>query len=196
MSGYRVFITGVGGQGTLLASRILGEAALLDGIDVTVSEIHGMAQRGGVVESAVLLGGVKSPIISDGEADVLLGFEPLETYRALRKCSGKTLVISNITTIIPYSVTSGLVPRYPDVQSMMAEVRNSVGRLIAFDALELAGESGSPLAVNVVMLGVLAARGTLPISPGVIERAVLGSVKPQFREINIRAFRLGLDVEP
>ena len=94
---WRIFFAGVGGQGTLLATRVLGEAALLTDIKVVVSEIHGMAQRGGVVESAVLMGDVTSPIVSNGEADVLIGFEPLETIRTLTKCNKKSIVITEIT---------------------------------------------------------------------------------------------------
>src|SRR3990172_4221669 len=89
----RIFLTGVGGQGTLLASRLLGEAALAAGFNPMVSETHGMAQRGGIVVSTVVLGELKSPIISAGEADVLLGFEALETFRALDRCHAGTLVI-------------------------------------------------------------------------------------------------------
>ncbi len=91
----RLFFTGVGGQGTLLASRVLGEAALAAGLDPLVSETHGMAQRGGIVVSTVVLGDLKSPIISLGEADIVLGFEALETFRALDRCHAGTLVIAN-----------------------------------------------------------------------------------------------------
>ncbi|MEW6665286.1 MAG: 2-oxoacid:acceptor oxidoreductase family protein [Thermodesulfobacteriota bacterium] len=91
----RCIFVGVGGQGNLLASTLLGQAALSMGIPVVVSEIHGMAQRGGVVESAVLMGNVTSPIVSPGEADVLVSFEPLETMRILGKCNKDSLVISS-----------------------------------------------------------------------------------------------------
>ena len=87
MEAKRLIIVAVGGQGNLLASRVLGEAALLSDVPVRMSEIHGMAQRGGVVESAMVFGDAHSPIISDGEADILLGFEPAETLRALQKCN-------------------------------------------------------------------------------------------------------------
>jgi indolepyruvate ferredoxin oxidoreductase beta subunit len=89
----RLIIVAVGGQGNLLASKVLGEAALLAEIPVRMSEIHGMAQRGGVVESAVVFGDGDSTIISDAEADVLVGFEPSETLRALNKCNAGTVVI-------------------------------------------------------------------------------------------------------
>ena len=91
----RIFLTGVGGQGTLLASRLLGEAALAAGYSPLVSETHGMAQRGGVVVSTVVLGNLQSPLISSGEADILLGFEALEAFRALDRCHAGSLVIAN-----------------------------------------------------------------------------------------------------
>ena len=87
----------VGGQGNLLASRVIGEAALLSDVPVRMSEIHGMAQRGGVVESAIVFGDGKSTIISDGEADILVGFEPAETLRALNKCNKNTVVVTNLS---------------------------------------------------------------------------------------------------
>ncbi len=100
----RIVIIAVGGQGNLLSSRLLGEAALSKGIPFVISEIHGMAQRGGIVESAVLMGDVSSPIVSAGESDVFLGFEPLETLRGLGKCTRKTIVITNTRPMPPFTV--------------------------------------------------------------------------------------------
>lgn len=103
----RLIIVAVGGQGNLLASKVLGEAALMADIPVRMSEIHGMAQRGGVVESAIVFGDARSTIISDGEADVLVGFEPAETLRALNKCNPQTTVISNMAPLPPFTVCIG-----------------------------------------------------------------------------------------
>ena len=108
MDPIRIIIVAVGGQGNLLASKVLGEAALLSDIPVRMSEIHGMAQRGGVVESALVFGDARSTIISDGEADVLVGFEPSETLRALSKCSPKTVVITNLAPLPPFTVAVDL----------------------------------------------------------------------------------------
>ena len=113
----RIFLTGVGGQGTLLASRLLGEAALAAGYNPMVSETHGMAQRGGIVVSTVVLGDLQSPLISPGEADIVLGFEALEAFRALDRCHAKTLVIANTATMVPYPVAIGQA-RYPSVAQM------------------------------------------------------------------------------
>ncbi len=103
----RIFFTGVGGQGTLLATRMVGEAALAEGLPVTMSEIHGMAQRGGVVESSVVIGKVFSPTIPDGEADILMAFEPLEALRAIPKCHAGSLIIASTAPIVPFTVAVG-----------------------------------------------------------------------------------------
>ena len=118
----RCVFVGVGGQGNLLASRLLGEAALATGVPAVVSEIHGMAQRGGVVESAVLLGDVTSPIVSEAEADVLIGFEPLETMRALGKCNVDSLVITNTQPLPPFTVSVGQGV-YPPVDEVLDRSR-------------------------------------------------------------------------
>ena len=139
----RLFFTGVGGQGTLLASRVLGEAALAAGLDPLVSETHGMAQRGGIVVSTVVLGDLKSPIISLGEADIVLGFEALETFRALDRCHAGTLVIANRATIVPYPVAIGQA-QYPPVDQMFELMAAQVGSLLAFDAGTCCPGSGQP----------------------------------------------------
>jgi indolepyruvate ferredoxin oxidoreductase beta subunit len=192
--GWRIFFTGVGGQGTLLATRILGEAALLAEVQVVVSEIHGMAQRGGVVESAVLVGSLRSPTIADGEADILMGFEPLETIRALRKCSERSLVISSTSPIVPFTVASGRA-RYPEVAEMMASAARRVARLIAFDARALARRAGAELAINTVLLGTLMRHGNLPFGRDVVERAIRLRTKGPLLEVNLKAFELGYEVE-
>ena len=122
----RCIFVGVGGQGNLLASNLLGQAALSMGIPVVVSEIHGMAQRGGVVESAVLMGEVTSPIVSPGEADVLVSFEPLETMRILGKCNKDSLVISNAQPQPPFTCAVGQ-GKYPAVDEFLKKLPGKVG---------------------------------------------------------------------
>ena len=102
---------------------MLGQAALLADVPVRMSEIHGMAQRGGVVESAMVFGDVKSTIISDGEADVLLGFEPVETLRALNKCNPKTVVITNTSKLPPFTVCigKGVYPELLEIERLIKE---------------------------------------------------------------------------
>src|SRR3990172_858595 len=123
----RLIIVAVGGQGNLLASRILGEASLLSGVPVRMSEIHGMAQRGGVVESSMVFGDAQSTIISDGEADVLVGFEPSETLRALNKCNPGSTVITNLSTLPPFTVAIGKGV-YPELGRLQDLIRTKVRR--------------------------------------------------------------------
>ncbi|MGD8370909.1 MAG: indolepyruvate oxidoreductase subunit beta [Syntrophobacterales bacterium] len=194
MDTWRIFFTGVGGQGTLLATRILGEAAMLADIPVVVSEIHGMAQRGGVVESAVVMGEVQSPVISDGEVDILLAFEPLEALRAMRKCSARSLVICNTSPVAPFSVSSGR-DQYPEVSAMTRTISSQVNKLIAYDARALAREAGSELSVNIVMLGTLMRHAKMPFAKEVIETVINTRIKKAFLEINLKAYDLGFQVD-
>jgi indolepyruvate ferredoxin oxidoreductase beta subunit len=186
----RIFLTGVGGQGTLLASRVLGEAALAAGLNPLVSETHGMAQRGGIVVSTVVLGELKSPIISLGEADIVLGFEALETFRALDRCHAGTLVIANAATIVPYPVAIGQA-QYPPVARMFELMAAQVGGLLAFDAGACARQAGSPLAVNMVLLGALMATERLPVSAAEVLEVIRSRTNPKFLEANLKAFQLG-----
>jgi indolepyruvate ferredoxin oxidoreductase beta subunit len=186
----RIFLTGVGGQGTLLASRLLGEAALAADMNPLVSETHGMAQRGGVVVSTVMLGDLKSPIISPGEADVLLGFEALEAFRALDRCHARSLVIANTAALVPYPVSIGKIS-YPEVGRMLTLMASKVGGLLAFDAGDLARRAGSPLAVNMVLLGALGSTDILPFPEEDILSLIKTRTNPKFLEANLAAFRMG-----
>ena len=186
----RLIIVAVGGQGNLLASKILGEAALLCNVPVSMSEIHGMAQRGGVVESALVFGDARSSIISDGEADVLVGFEPLETLRARKKCNPGTVVITNLAPVPPFTVAIGR-GTYPDVEMIQNQIRTGISRLIAYDAVSLATEAGNVMAVNMVLLGSLIQTGILPLSSECVKQAIRTRVKKQFVESNLNAFEKG-----
>jgi indolepyruvate ferredoxin oxidoreductase beta subunit len=188
----RLIIVAVGGQGNLLASKVLGEAALLAEIPVRMSEIHGMAQRGGVVESAVVFGDGDSTIISDAEADVLVGFEPSETLRALNKCNAGTVVITNTAPLPPFTVAIGKGV-YPDIQELQELIRNKTARLIAFDALALAKQAGNRMSLNMVLLGSLIQTGIMPVSAEEVKEAIRTSTKKAFVDINIKAFELGFE---
>jgi indolepyruvate ferredoxin oxidoreductase beta subunit len=188
----RLIIVAVGGQGNLLASKVLGEAALIADIPVRMSEIHGMAQRGGVVESAVVFGDADSTIISDGEADVLLGFEPSETLRALNKCNSDTVVITNTAPLPPFTVAIGK-GTYPDIQELQELIRNKIARLIAFDAQALAKQAGNIMSLNMVLLGSLIQTGIMPVSADNVKAAIRTSTKKAFVDINIKAFELGFE---
>lgn len=189
----RCVFVGVGGQGNLLASNLLGQAALDMGVPVVVSEIHGMAQRGGVVESAVLMGGAKSPIVSNGEADVVVSFEPLESLRILSRCSKKTLVITNAQPLPPFTVAVGQ-GKYPPVDEILEKIRAKVDKVIALHGNDLAEKAGNVLSLNMVMLGALIGSGATPVTEEVMKKTIGTSTKKAFLESNLKAFDLGREV--
>ena len=189
----RIYITGVGGQGTLMATALIGQAALLSNINANLSEIHGMAQRGGVVESSVTLGDLKSPMISFGEADILLSFEPAETLRAARRCNADTVVITNSTPLPPFTVTTGKEV-YPDVEAALELLNGRVKKVVKLDANALARQAGNILCLNMVMLGALAKSGELPFSSEVMKEAITRFTKATFLDMNLKAFDLGFSV--
>jgi len=189
----RCIFVAVGGQGNLLASNLLGQAALSMGIPAVVSEIHGMAQRGGVVESAVLMGEVTSPIVSAGEPDVLVSFEPLETLRILGKCHKGTVVITNVQPQPPYTVSVGQGV-YPPVNEALDKIKTKVDKVIAFNGNELAAKAGNALSLNMVMLGALIGSDTIPVTAQVMKGIISSSTKKAFLDSNLKAFDLGMEV--
>ncbi len=186
----RIFFTGVGGQGTLLATRMVGEAALEEGLSVTLSEIHGMAQRGGVVESSVVIGDAFSPTIADGEADILMAFEPLEALRALPKCHENSLVISSTVPVVPFTVAVGQ-STYPELATLHDSIKEKISDLIWLDAGELARKAGSERASNTALVGVLAGTGRLPIARSSWDAALERTLPARLLGINRRAFEAG-----
>ncbi len=187
----KIYIVGVGGQGTLTAAKLLGETALEAGLPAVVSEVHGMAQRGGVVETSVLLGGYRGPIIGKGGADVILAFEPLEALRALPKASSETWLIVNTYRIKPITVALKL-GEYPDLEEALAVAEAKVAQLLRLNATELAKQAGAALATNMVMLGALAATGLLPFPSEVLLTKII-EFAPRLREVNEKAYLLGYE---
>ncbi|MBU3951782.1 MAG: 2-oxoacid:acceptor oxidoreductase family protein, partial [Proteobacteria bacterium] len=153
---------------------------------------HGMAQRGGVVESAIVFGKATSSIISDGEADILLGFEPAETLRAINRCSKKTMVITNTATLPPFTVGIGK-GAYPEVAEIKRLLAAKTAGLVAFDAMKLAREAGSPMSVNIVLLGALIQTGALGFTKENVVEAIRRRTKSSFLEKNLVAFELGIE---
>jgi indolepyruvate ferredoxin oxidoreductase, beta subunit len=189
----RLVIVAVGGQGNLLATKVLGEAALLSNVPVNMSEIHGMAQRGGVVESSLVFGDARSTIISDGEADLLVGFEPSETLRALKRCNANSVVVTNTSPVPPYTVAIGSGV-YPDLGELQEIIKAKTSRLVSLDASNLAEEAGNVMAVNMVLLGALIQTAILPISVENVRTAIQTRTKKAFLDINLAAFELGYSV--
>lgn len=181
-----IMIVGVGGQGTLLASRILGRVAIKEGYDVKVSEVHGMSQRGGSVVTYVKYGEkVYSPIIDCGEADLILAFEMLEAMRALPYLKKGGKMIANTQQMNPMPVITGAMEYPEDIQKKLESKIN----LQAVDALKLAGEAGNIKAVNVVLIGLLAK--SMDVDKQVWLDSIKETVPEKFVEMNLKAFELG-----
>lgn len=186
-----VMIVGVGGQGTLLASRVLGSAMLSQGVDVKVSEVHGMSQRGGSVVTYVRYGDkVYSPIIAQGEADVLLAFEALEAARYLPWLKPDGTMIVNTQRMDPMPVVTG-VANYPE--DILGKVREKDVKMVALDALGMAEEAGSVKAVNVVLIGAMAKKLDLPKQVWI--DTIKETVPPKFIDMNLKAFELGYNAD-
>ena len=188
----RLIIVAVGGQGNLLASKVLGEAALISGVPVRMSEIHGMAQRGGVVESAIVFGEAESSIISDNEADILLGFEPAETLRAINRANKNTIVITNTATLPPFTVSIGKGV-YPPIETIKSLLQEKCKSLVAIDAMKIAREAGTPMSVNIVLLGALVQSGRLGFTKENVIEAIRRRTKKDFIDMNIKAFEMGFE---
>ena len=186
-----ILIVGVGGQGTLLASVLLGNLAMKYGYDVKLSEVHGMAQRGGSVVTHVKMsdGKVGSPLIEEGEADIILAFEKLEAYRWLPYLKEGGGLYMNTQQILPMPVIMGNAKNPADLDGKLEE---NAGKLKAFDALKIAEEAGSAKAVNIVLLG--AASQMLPFSEEAWMEVIEQNVKEKFIEMNKFAFMKGQQV--
>ncbi|MFH1116954.1 MAG: indolepyruvate oxidoreductase subunit beta [Pseudomonadota bacterium] len=187
---YNVLIVGVGGQGIILASDVLGKVAARHGYDVKKNEIHGMAQRGGSVSSHVRFGKtVSSPIIKMGEADVLLSFEQIETLRYFPFLSREGNVIVNDEKILPPAVFTGK-QEYP--RGVLEKIKEKVPKAVVVDGIDVAGKLGNPRVVNVVFLGILSTY--LDIPPETYEEVLKESLKPKLVDINLKAFREGRSI--
>ena len=186
-----VMIVGVGGQGTLLASRVLGSAMLSQGVDVKVSEVHGMSQRGGSVVTYVRYGDkVYSPIIAQGEADVLLAFEALEAARYLPWLKPEGTVVVNTQQMDPMPVVTGVAACPKDI---LGKERVQGVEVVALDALGMAEEAGSSKAVNVVLIGAMAKKLDLPKEVWI--DTIKETVPSKFIDMNLKAFELGYNAD-
>ncbi len=185
-----ILIVGVGGQGTLLASKLLGRILLDKGYDVKVSELHGMSQRGGSVTTYVKYGDkVYSPVIESGEADYIVSFEMLEAARWSHCLKPGGTVISSTGRIDPMPVTTGAA-EYPE--GLADRLREEGVRLIEVDAPALAAKAGSGKTVNTVLMGVLARDLGLPREDW--EKAISETVPERFLEVNLKAFAMGYEL--
>ncbi len=185
-----IVLTGIGGQGVITASNILGKAAVKAGFNVYVSEIHGMAQRGGTVDCTVRIGDVTGALIANGTADVILSTEPIETLRYIKYSNKNTKIITDITPVIPFTVSAGMED-YPDLDKIFEELKK-YGLLYKIDAVKIAKEAGSILTKNTVMLGALAGIDILPFKSQILLETILENIPKRYKEINKKAFEGGL----
>jgi indolepyruvate ferredoxin oxidoreductase beta subunit len=179
-------LAGVGGQGILLAAEILGTAAVREGYNVRVSELHGMAQRGGAVVSHIRIGEkALAPTVLEGTADVIVSLEPMEALRNIKFASQKTTVLLN-TKRFKISGT-----KYPAIEEILKQIRKFTEDIILIEAATLAEKAGTVITQNVVMIGALAATGKLPIKVETLKEMLRDLVPAKYLDINIKAFDLG-----
>ncbi len=190
MDKIRIFFAGVGGQGTLTATNLLSLMALDKNIPVTSGEIHGMAQRGGIVESTLLLGGYLSPKIEHGEADVLLGFEPLETLRALLYLKKGGTVVWNQDPTYPVGVSTGM-EKYPDMEYIEQRITECARSHYKLPCIKLAQQAGTTKCANTVLLGAFCSIEDSPFLFNDLKNGIKKYLSPKIHEINLRAAQLG-----
>ena len=186
----RYFFCGVGGLGTLMTAHLVAQSSLEADLEVVASEVHGMSQRGGSVQTSVLVGGARSPLIADGGADIFLGLEPLEALRYRAKIGPETTVVLNTEKVVPVTVTMG-GPPYPDVGAIEETLSDMAHEVFAFNATELAAQAGTAKAANVVMIGAMCGLRAMPFEESHFREVLERSVPDRFLESNLRAFDAG-----
>ncbi|MBP5395117.1 MAG: indolepyruvate ferredoxin oxidoreductase subunit beta [Candidatus Methanomethylophilaceae archaeon] len=190
---YSIQIVGVGGQGVLLASMVLGNAAMEAGYDVAMSEVHGMAQRGGSVLCTLRFGdGVISPLECVGGADLLMGFEPAETCRNIGLCNKDSQVVMNLDPVLPSMVAAGF-ETYPEIDDLVKSLKKVTSNISTIGATELAVKAGKAVAANAVMIGAVAAVKGFPLSKDLLRKTLADNVPPKFLDLNLKAFDLGYE---
>lgn len=190
---------GTGGQGVLTAAKLLCTVFVERGHEVVSGQLHGMAQRGGCVQSTVMIDSGLSTVIAAGTADFVLGFEPVETARALPLMSPKTIVFMNAAPIIPYvlgqkTVHDGEEAKYPDIDMLAERIREVAQEVALFDASAAAVEAGSAKSLNMLMLGCLLGTETLPCSASEFWDSAARALPAKLVEINERAFWGGVQL--
>ena len=187
-----IYLVGVGGQGIITASRIIGDAAISAGKNVLLSETHGMAQRGGSVICAARIGDTYSPLIPDGQADLILSFELIETLRALCKANEDTLVISSTEKIVPLSVSTQKL-RYPTIEEVSIQTKKVARDFVPIEARRLAEDSAVPMSSNIVMVGALAGTGVTGLERRDFEKGIEMNISRWVPE-NLDAFAKGFQI--
>ena len=184
---YNIYICGVGGQGIIKTSVIIGEAAMNQGLNVVMSEIHGMSQRGGSVSTELKIGDFNSSIIPEGNADMLLSFEPIETIRGLHKVNKDSKIVYNTHPIVPSSTNVA----YPSVDSITNSLKQNFNHVLPIDATKLAMEAGNILSLNMVLLGAVTADDKFPLSKDTVIDAMKNNLHKKFHDLNLKAIESG-----
>ena len=190
---YTVQIVGVGGQGVLLASMVLGNAAMKEGYKVAMSEVHGMAQRGGSVLCTLRFGDdVISPLEAVGNADLIMGFEPAETCRYLPLGNKDSVVVMNLDPVFPSMVAAGM-EEYPKIDDLIAFAESVNSNVITVEATSIAVKAGKAVAANAVMIGVVAGIKGFPLKKDVLRDTLRENVPEKFLDLNLKAFDMGYE---
>jgi len=187
----RLLFAGVGGQGVLTGAQILAKAFLAKGEHVIMSEVHGMAQRGGSVICTICVGDVTSPLIADGSADAIISMEPAEALRSIQTLGPEGIVLTGINPVIPPNVSMGY-HEYPPLEDIFGELERH-GTLIKIDALSLAKKAGNVITKNIVLLGALAATGIMALTQKELLTAVRVNVPEKYLSMNERSFMAGFN---
>jgi indolepyruvate ferredoxin oxidoreductase beta subunit len=189
-----VIVTGVGGQGNVLVTQFMGRALVRAGYHVTIGETYGASQRGGAVMSHLRISrqAQYGPLIPSGQADVILGLEPVETLRVLAQYGNPAVtVITNSRPVYPLAVAIGAA-RYPTVEEIMSTLEELSASAWLINATDIAMEMGAPILANIVMVGALVGAGVVPLRPEEIEQEFQESLSDDRLELNLKAFRRGL----
>jgi len=189
---YKIQLIGVGGQGTIKASTIIGEATMKKGLNVIMSEVHGMAQRGGTVVTELKIGEAYSPLIEEGAADLMIAFEPAEVLRALNKINQESFVIVNSSPIVPFTVSLG-ISEYPELSSVFEELKVKIKNLLIINAEKIAKEAGSIISENMVLLGAVVATPNFPIEKDLVIQSMKENLPTKSIETNLKAFEMGFE---
>jgi indolepyruvate ferredoxin oxidoreductase beta subunit len=187
-----IVFSGVGGQGVVVISDIFCEAALIDGFDVAKAEIHGMAQRGGAIVAHVRIGDkVQAPLIERGTADIVLGFEVLETARALPMLKEKGAVVVNTKYMPPYAAFACSTKPLSQEQ-LLSMIKKKARAVYEVDGINIAKKLGNMLVVNTILLGALSALPENPVKKASLKKAMASRLKEKYVEVNLKAFQLGV----
>jgi len=189
---YKIYLVGVGGQGAFKASTIVGDAAMKKRLNVVMSEVHGMAQRGGTIVTELKIGDAYSPIIGEKAADMMIAFEPVEALRFLNKINKESYVIVNSSPIIPFTVSLG-ISEYPVLSYVFDELRSNIKNLLIINAQQIAQEAGKLISENVVLLGAAVAVPDFPVSKDLIIQSMKENLPSKSIEINLNAFEMGFE---